>query len=150
MDGDLAIGVGQQSSEPQLPLLPVYRPDLSGNERRYVCDCIDSSWISSLGVYIERFEQAACDATGARYALGVCNGTIALHLALHSLGIGPGDEVIDVHLYRVRQHDCANRRDTCVRGVPRIGLAAGPGGRRSADHAAHEGDPSGASVRACV
>jgi perosamine synthetase len=94
MNVDSLIGRGRQSPEPVLPLLPVYRPDLSGNERRYVLDCIDSSWISSLGVYIERFEQAACAATGARYALGVCNGTTALHLALHSLGIGPGDEVI--------------------------------------------------------
>ncbi len=94
MNVDTAIGRGRISPDSVLPLLPVYRPDLSGNERRYVCDCIDSSWISSLGVYIERFEQAVCDATGARYALGVCNGTTALHLALHSLGIGPGDEVI--------------------------------------------------------
>jgi perosamine synthetase len=91
MNVDSALERGLQSV---LPLLPVYRPDLSGNERRYVLDCIDSSWISSLGVYIERFEQAACAATGARCALGVCNGTTALHLALHSLGIGPGDEVI--------------------------------------------------------
>jgi perosamine synthetase len=87
-------GRERQPLELALPLLPVYRPDLSGNERRYVLDCIDSSWISSLGVYIERFEQEMCAAMGTRYALGVCNGSTALHLALHSLGIGPGDEVI--------------------------------------------------------
>jgi len=75
-------------------LIPVYRPDLSGNERRYVLECVDSSWISSLGVFIPRFEQAIARTTGARHALGVCNGTVALHLALHCLGIGPGDEVI--------------------------------------------------------
>src|SRR3954454_16910386 len=75
-----------------LPVLPVYRPDLSGNERRYVMDCLETTWISSIGVYIDRFERAVCEATGARHALGVCNGTSALHLALHCLGIGPGDE----------------------------------------------------------
>jgi perosamine synthetase len=76
------------------PLIPVYRPDLSGNERRYVLDCIDSSWISSLGGYIPKFEAALAETTGARYAISVCNGTVALHLALHCLGVGPGDEVI--------------------------------------------------------
>ena len=74
--------------------LPVYRPDLSGNERAYVLDCVDSSWISSIGVYIERFEAAVADVTGAQHAISVSNGTVALHLALHCLDIGPGDEVI--------------------------------------------------------
>lgn len=74
--------------------IPVYRPDLSGNERRYVLDCLDTSWISSLGEYIERFETAVAGVVGARHAIAVCNGTVALHLAFHALGIGPGDEVI--------------------------------------------------------
>jgi len=76
------------------PNIPVYRPDLSGNERRYVLDCLDTTWISSLGGYIERFEAAVRAATGANSAIGLCNGTVALHLALHCLGVGPGDEVI--------------------------------------------------------
>jgi perosamine synthetase len=76
------------------PIIPVYRPDLSGNERRYVLDCVESSWISSIGAYIERFENAVAALTGAAHAIAVCNGTVALHLALHCLGIGPGDEVI--------------------------------------------------------
>lgn len=76
------------------PLIPIYRPDLSGNERRYVLECLDTSWISSLGVFIERFEQAVRFATGAHHAIGLCNGTVALHLALHCLDVGPGDEVI--------------------------------------------------------
>jgi perosamine synthetase len=74
--------------------IPIYQPDLSGNERRYVLECIDSSWISSIGSFIERFEAQVLEVTGARHAIAVCNGTIALHLALHCLGIGPGDEVI--------------------------------------------------------
>lgn len=76
------------------PRIPVYQPDLSGNERRYVLECIDSSWISSIGSFIGRFEEAVAQETGAPHAIAVCNGTVALHLALHCLGIGPGDEVI--------------------------------------------------------
>jgi perosamine synthetase len=75
-------------------LIPVYRPDLSGNERRYLLECIESSWISSNGVFIQRFEAAFAEATGAKHAVAVCNGTAALHLALHSLGLSRGDEVI--------------------------------------------------------
>src|SRR5579872_5808657 len=75
-------------------LIPVYRPDLSGNERRYVLECVDTSWISSIGSFIPRFERALTEVTGARHAIAVCNGTVALHLALHCLDLGPGDEVI--------------------------------------------------------
>ncbi len=74
--------------------IPAYRPDLSGNEKKYVNECLDTGWISALGAYGERFEQATMELTGARHAIAVTNGTIALHLALHCLGIGRGDEVI--------------------------------------------------------
>jgi perosamine synthetase len=74
--------------------IPVAVPDLSGNEERYVVDAIKSSWISSSGVYLNRFEEEFAEKCQARYALGVCNGTVALHLAMLTLGIGPGDEVI--------------------------------------------------------
>jgi perosamine synthetase len=74
--------------------IPLYKPDLSGNERRYVLECIDSTWISSIGAFIGKFEQAVATAAGVEHAISVCNGTVALHLALHCLGIGPGDEVI--------------------------------------------------------
>jgi perosamine synthetase len=74
--------------------IPLYRPDLSGNERKYVLECIDSTWISSIGEFIERFESAFARKMGTRHAIAVSNGTTALHLAFHCLGIGPGDEVI--------------------------------------------------------
>jgi perosamine synthetase len=74
--------------------IPLYRPDLSGNERAYVLECIDSTWISSRGRFIEPFETAIAAATGARHAIAVCNGTVALHLALHCLDLRQGDEVI--------------------------------------------------------
>ena|ERR1039457_1529230 len=74
--------------------IPVYRPNLSGKERDYVNQCLDSSWISSKGEFVDRFENNFKTYTQAKHAISVCNGTVALHLALIALGIGPGDEVI--------------------------------------------------------
>lgn len=75
-------------------MIPIYQPSLYGREKEYVNQCLDSTWISSRGEFIERFEASFCDYLGAEYATSVCNGTVALHLALVALGIGPGDEVI--------------------------------------------------------
>ena len=74
--------------------IPIYRPDLSGNEKKYVNECLDSSWISSKGRFVEEFESAFARRIGVAHAASVCNGTVALHLGLMALGIGPGDEVI--------------------------------------------------------
>jgi perosamine synthetase len=74
--------------------IPVYQPDLNGNEKKYVNECIDSSWISSKGKFVGDFERIFADRIGIQHAASVCNGTLALHLALLALGIGPGDEVI--------------------------------------------------------
>src|SRR3954447_25719080 len=74
--------------------IPLAAPDLSGNELAYVTDAVRSSWISSIGPYVERFEEEFAHACGTRSALSVCNGTAALHIALLALGVGPGDEVI--------------------------------------------------------
>lgn len=74
--------------------IPVSAPMLNGNEKAYVNDCLDSTWISSAGKYVEKFESGFADFCGARHAISCCNGTVALHMALVALGIGPGDEVI--------------------------------------------------------
>lgn len=73
---------------------PVYRPQLNGNEKKYVSECLDSTWISSKGKFISKFEEEFAKFIKSKYAIAVPNGTIALHLALLALGIGPGDEVI--------------------------------------------------------
>lgn len=74
--------------------IPVYQPSLSGNEKKYVNDCLESSWISAKGKYIGEFENQFAQYVNITNATTVCNGTVALHLALIVLGIGPGDEVI--------------------------------------------------------
>jgi perosamine synthetase len=74
--------------------IPVYQPDLSGNEKAYVNECLDTSWISSRGRFVNEFEERFAAAVGAEHGVSVCNGTVALHLALVALGIGPGDEVL--------------------------------------------------------
>jgi perosamine synthetase len=74
--------------------IPVAEPALIGNERAYVLDCLDSTWISSRGAYIARFERAFAEFCGVRHAIACSSGTAALHLALLALGAGPGDEVI--------------------------------------------------------
>ena len=75
-------------------MIPIYKPYLNGNERKYVDDCLDLTWISSKGKYIERFEKAFTEYTSAEHSTSVCNGTVALHLGLVVAGITAGDEVI--------------------------------------------------------
>jgi perosamine synthetase len=74
--------------------IPVAAPVLAGREKEYVLDCLDSTWISSTGRYVEEFERAFAEFCGARHAIACCNGTVAVHLALLAAGVGPGDEVI--------------------------------------------------------
>lgn len=74
--------------------IPVYQPMLSGNEKKYVDDCLDTSWISAKGKYVNMFEENFAKYIGCNYGCAVANGTLALHLAMLALGIGPGDEVI--------------------------------------------------------
>lgn len=74
--------------------IPVYQPSLTGNEKKYVNDCLDTTWISSKGKYVSEFENKFAKYIDVQYATSVSNGTVALHLALEALGIGTGDEVI--------------------------------------------------------
>ena len=69
-------------------------PSLSGNEKKYVNECLDSTWISSAGEFISRFETSFAEFCGVQHAVAINNGTTAIHLALVALGIKEGDEVI--------------------------------------------------------
>ena len=74
--------------------IPVCEPTLLGNELKYVTDAVQTGWISSAGKYVSEFEERFADYCGCKYGVAVCNGTVALHLALVAAGIGKGDEVI--------------------------------------------------------
>lgn len=74
--------------------IPVCEPSLLGNELKYVTDAVSTGWISSAGKYVTEFERQFAEYCGCKYGVAVCNGTVALHLALVALGIGKGDEVI--------------------------------------------------------
>ena len=77
-----------------LKRIPVAQPKLAGNERKYVLDCIDTNWISSVGRYIGAFEEAFARFCGVKHAIATNNGTTALHMALVAMNVQPGDEVI--------------------------------------------------------
>ena len=73
---------------------PVASPTLNGNEFKYLTDAFFSSWISSSGIYLDKFEHEFSKYSDCSFGVAVSNGTVALHLALVTLGIGDGDEVI--------------------------------------------------------
>jgi dTDP-4-amino-4,6-dideoxygalactose transaminase len=73
---------------------PVSRPSLSGLELEYLTSTVNDGWISSLGPYVRRFEEAFAAYNGIAHGVGCSSGTAALTLALRALGVGPGDEVI--------------------------------------------------------
>ena len=72
----------------------LHEPEFAGNETRYVQECIDTGWVSSVGKFVDQFEEKLCEITGAQAAVATVNGTAALHAALHLAGVQPGDEVL--------------------------------------------------------
>jgi perosamine synthetase len=74
--------------------IPVAEPLLAGNELKYVTDCVQTGWVSSLGKYVRDFEQQFAGYCDTRHGVATFNGTVAIHLLAATLGLGPGDEVI--------------------------------------------------------
>lgn len=74
--------------------IPVNEPLLNGNEKKYLCECIDTGWISSEGPFVKEFEEKMSTAAGRKYGIAVTNGTAALEVAMQAIGIGTDDEVI--------------------------------------------------------
>jgi perosamine synthetase len=84
--------VGASSREQPIGL---HEPDFRGTQAWiYVKHCLDTGWVSTAGSWVSCFEQQLCAITGASHAVAVSNGTVALRLALHLVGVGPGDEVL--------------------------------------------------------
>lgn len=77
-----------------MDFIPVNEPLLNGNEKKYLCECIDTGWISSEGPFVKEFEQKMSASVNRKYGIAVSNGTAALEVACQALGITQGDEVI--------------------------------------------------------
>jgi perosamine synthetase len=75
-------------------MIPVSEPLLDGNEKRYLVECISTGWISSEGPFVRKLEEGFAARVGRRHGVAVCNGSVALDVAIAALDIGPGDEVI--------------------------------------------------------
>ncbi|TDK65536.1 LegC family aminotransferase [Sapientia aquatica] len=75
-------------------LIALHAPLFAGNEKKYLLDCIDSTFVSSVGAYVTQFEQSVTTTTGAKHAIATVNGTAALHIALLLAGVKAGEEVI--------------------------------------------------------
>ena len=74
--------------------IPVNTPFLNGNEKKYLKECIDTGWISSEGPFVKKFEKEFAKKVGRKHGIAVTNGTAAIDVAIESLGIKKGDEVI--------------------------------------------------------
>jgi perosamine synthetase len=74
--------------------LPLHEPVFFGNEKKYLNECIDSTFVSSVGKFVDRFEVMMAEYTGAKYAIAMVNGTAALHIALQLVGVDDKSEVI--------------------------------------------------------
>lgn len=83
-----------RSLYPNRSFIPLHEPYFGGNEKKYLNDCIDSTFVSSVGKYVDKFEEMVCEFTGAKYAVATVNGTAALHIALLLAGVETGDLVI--------------------------------------------------------
>ncbi len=77
-----------------MDFIPVNEPLLNGNEKKYLCECIDTGWISSEGPFVKEFEAKMAASVNRKYGISVCNGTAALEVAVQALRISEGDEVI--------------------------------------------------------
>ena len=74
--------------------IPLHEPCFVGNEKKYLNECIDSTYVSSIGKFVDEFEEKIASYTGAKYAVATSNGTSALHIALLLANVGENDEVI--------------------------------------------------------
>ena len=79
---------------PAADVIPLIVPEIRGNEWKYVKECLDTNWVSSVGSYVDRFEKMVAERAGMKYAIATVNGTAALHIALMLAGVEADDEVL--------------------------------------------------------
>jgi perosamine synthetase len=94
MESKLIIDFIRDTFNEKETFIPLHAPYFGGNEKKYVLDTIESTFVSSVGAYVNRFEEMMAQITGGKFAIATVNGTTALHLALVLAGVEHGDEVI--------------------------------------------------------
>lgn len=95
--GNITGFIREQFRKPE-GFIPLHAPYFGGNEKQYLNDCIDSTFVSSVGAYVNRFEEMMAEITGAKYAVAIVNGTNALHMAMLICGVQREDEVLSQSL----------------------------------------------------
>lgn len=124
--------------------IPLHEPSLEGNAGAYVKDAIESTFVSSVGAYVDRFEEMLADMCGARRAVAMVNGTAALHIALLLAGVQPGDEVLLQTLTFVATANavtyCGARPHLCDSEDVSLGLDAEKLDRHLSQIADHRGE----------
>jgi UDP-4-amino-4-deoxy-L-arabinose-oxoglutarate aminotransferase len=93
LSNSTAAGTTTEEQTPSLPFLPFSRPAISRDDIDAVIGVLESGWITT-GSKVQELEQGVCELTGCKYAVAVCSATAGMHILLHALDIGPGDEVI--------------------------------------------------------
>ena len=115
---------------------PLHEPLFDGDEKRFVNECIETGWVSSVGKFVERFEQMLADYTGARHAVAVVNGTAALHVALRLAGVERYDEVLVPALTFVATANAVSYLGAVPHLVDSEEVSLGLDTRKLADHLA--------------
>jgi len=96
------------SKEEKNDMIPLCVPQICGNEWEYIKECLDTNWVSSVGAFVNRFEDMVAEYVGVKYAVAMVNGTAAIHIALLIAEVLPGDEVIVPALTFVSPINCVN------------------------------------------
>jgi perosamine synthetase len=94
LDVGLLVQTIQSVLPKEQPCIPLHEPCFRGNEWSYVKECIDTGWVSSVGKFVDLFEEKLAEFTGVKKAVAVVNGTAALHISLQVVGVTEGDEVL--------------------------------------------------------
>ena len=91
---DAPVGANPSTARSAAHRIPLAEPLIGGNAARYLAECLETNFVSSVGPFVSRFEEAFAATVGSRFAVACSSGTAALHLAMRVLDVGPGDEVV--------------------------------------------------------
>ena len=108
--------IREKFNEPE-EFIPLHIPTFKGNEKKYVNECIDTTFVSSVGKYVNQFEKKVAEFTGAKYAVAAVNGTAALHIALILSDVNQDHEVITQPLTFVSLFSSTNLKSVFEKNV---------------------------------